>query len=258
MSGKSVLCFRLLLSCFLLIVVESGTTQYPPDLPPVVVVYNKTVTDGQTIQVNTTTTRDVDIACTVEGGSPAVTNVTLTCDGSSTTSNGYSGFFTLTFGNSSRNVRCTCSADHVTGLYSKKTSFTFITGPSYPPSLPPVVVVYNKTVTAGETIQLNTSNTKVNIECTVEGGNPEVFSVTLVCGDKSSTVLGNSGMFTLTYGNQKIIPCVCSAFHFSLYNKTTSFTLSTVNNAKNQSLGPSIVWNISLLALVILAKTAIL
>ncbi|XP_059166578.1 uncharacterized protein LOC131948885 [Physella acuta] len=105
----------------------ADATLYPPDQPPVVVVYNKTVTEGQTVQLDTSR-RSVAIQCTVEGGNPRVSDITLTCGGSTFTINRYSELFNLPYTSSDHRISCTCSANHVTGLYKKTTSFVFSTG----------------------------------------------------------------------------------------------------------------------------------
>ncbi|XP_059166575.1 uncharacterized protein LOC131948883 [Physella acuta] len=105
----------------------ADATLYPPDQPPVVVVYNKIVKEGETIQLNTSRS-SVAIECTVEGGNPKVSNITMACDGNTFTINKYSEVFNLTYTSSVRSIPCTCSAKHVTGLYKKTTSFTFSTG----------------------------------------------------------------------------------------------------------------------------------
>ncbi|XP_059166610.1 uncharacterized protein LOC131948907 [Physella acuta] len=102
-------------------------TQYLPYHPPAIVVYNKTVTDGQTVQLDPSN-KVVDIRCTVEDGEPKVSNITLKCGDTTQQKNGYSGLFQLAYNTSMDGQLCRCWASHVTGSYNMSTSLTLRIG----------------------------------------------------------------------------------------------------------------------------------
>ncbi|XP_059139322.1 uncharacterized protein LOC131927624 [Physella acuta] len=125
----------------------------------------------------------------------------------------------------------------------------------YPPDLPPVVTVNNKTVRNGQILRLDKSKTMVNGECTVEGGNPKVLSITLQCAfdGVAGKVTINSYIaeFEITYNSTiHTIACVCSAYHVTgLYTLTTSFVFNSGSNA--------VIWNVLLLTSLVLGRTVL-
>lgn len=56
------------------------------------------------------------------------------------TINYYIGDFTITYNSTIQTIACVCSANHVTGLYQKTTSFTFSTGNSFYQNLPNLIL----------------------------------------------------------------------------------------------------------------------
>ncbi|CAL1549136.1 unnamed protein product, partial [Lymnaea stagnalis] len=95
----------------------------PPKVYPIINVNNKDYKDGDTYQV-----KDDDYifaSCSVTGGSPAVSHITLTCGVETLTVTGTKAI--LQGRKAQRTMageNCTCSARHVTGCYTLTTSVT--------------------------------------------------------------------------------------------------------------------------------------
>ncbi|XP_059166609.1 uncharacterized protein LOC131948906 [Physella acuta] len=331
--------------------VQVDCTDYPPDSPPVIVVYNKTITDGEEVKLDPSG-REVNVLCRVEGGDPQVSNVTMTCGNDIYTATGNRKLFTLNYSTSASAMTCVCTAGHVTGLYTKNTLFslklestalianftangvsstlnvkanaifrlqcspyesiantewtlianssgTLLQGLSKnvssgvslaipcvedetyeciakqpnlmtetksmkvvcvkePPERPPVIVVYNKTVTDGQTVKLSPSSNIVNIQCQVDGGEPRVSSVTLTCEHIVQTATTYTQTFAVPY-NTSVTgrTCVCTASHVTgRYNMSTTFSLSLEGTQATKQLKNSGVnvrtWNVLEYAVLVL------
>ncbi|XP_025101115.1 mucin-5AC-like [Pomacea canaliculata] len=207
----------------------SISLQYPPYVAPVISGYRagREVVTGDSL------------VCTVSGGKPLVSNVTLTCssvttpsvvlisDGPDTT-----GVTTVTSSvtipaSVTSDVTCVCTAVWVPqpGYYLLLDSVNLTV--KYPPSQDPVIAGY----TPGQTL---TSGDRLN--CSVAGGNPLVSQVIFSCPnilpDQPDTSQSAAVFSSLTIPSTAMTDAVCTCrAEWSpkpqLYTRNTSIVIST-------------------------------
>ncbi|CAL1543076.1 unnamed protein product [Lymnaea stagnalis] len=97
---------------------------YPPEAAPLVKVGSLVLADKDTLTLKlNATSAKVSVVCSVPGGYPRVSNVTLTCGAKKATIGRSQAAFTVTYRKEMSGKSCACGGDHVTGNYNRTSSF---------------------------------------------------------------------------------------------------------------------------------------
>uniref|UniRef100_A0A0B7ASU3 Ig-like domain-containing protein n=1 Tax=Arion vulgaris TaxID=1028688 RepID=A0A0B7ASU3_9EUPU len=97
-----------------------------------------------------------------------------------------------------------------------------------PPNSPPVFKTSDNQPATGSNIAYVTDGSTAHLKCVVNGGYPDVTSVTIICGNNRSTMNGLQATISVTIpsGSTKLL-CHCSASHVTgCYNKQSEIVLT--------------------------------